>query len=143
MRVVHQTADLENALAAASSEALKAFGDGSVYVEKYIERPRHVEVQILADHERIVHLGERECSVQRRHQKLVEEAPSVAVSAELRERMGNAAVAAGAAVAYRSAGTCEFLLGADGSFYFLEMNTRIQVEHPVTEMVYGVDLVRE
>jgi acetyl-CoA carboxylase biotin carboxylase subunit len=143
MRVVTRTADLESALAAASSEALKAFGDGSVYVEKYIERPRHVEIQVLADHERTVHLGERECSVQRRHQKLVEEAPSVAVTPSLREAMGNAAVAAARAVDYRSAGTCEFLLGADGSFYFLEMNTRIQVEHPVTEMVYGVDLVRE
>ncbi|MEO8200769.1 MAG: acetyl-CoA carboxylase biotin carboxylase subunit [Gemmatimonadota bacterium] len=143
MRVVHQTSELEGALTAASSEALKAFGDGSVYVEKYIERPRHIEIQILADHERTIHLGERECSVQRRHQKLVEEAPSIAVSPELREQMGSAAVAAGKAVGYRSAGTCEFLLAADGSFYFLEMNTRIQVEHPVTEMVYGVDLVRE
>ncbi|MEO8294920.1 MAG: acetyl-CoA carboxylase biotin carboxylase subunit [Gemmatimonadota bacterium] len=143
MRVVQKSGELEGALAAASSEALKAFGDGAVYVEKYIERPRHVEIQILADHERTVHLGERECSVQRRHQKLVEESPSVAVSPELRERMGAAAVAAGSAVGYRSAGTCEFLLGSDASFYFLEMNTRIQVEHPVTEMVYGVDLVRE
>ena len=143
MRVVSRTEDLANALTTASSEALKAFGDGSVYVEKYIERPRHVEIQVLADHERTIHLGERECSVQRRHQKLVEEAPSVAVTPALRESMGNAAVAAARAVGYRSAGTCEFLLGSDGSFYFLEMNTRIQVEHPVTEMVYGVDLVRE
>ena len=143
MRVAHRVEDLESALGAASSEALKAFGDGSVYVEKYIERPRHVEIQVLADHERTVHLGERECSVQRRHQKLVEEAPSIAVTPALRGAMGNAAVAAARAVNYRSAGTCEFLLGADGGFYFLEMNTRIQVEHPVTEMVYGVDLVRE
>jgi acetyl-CoA carboxylase biotin carboxylase subunit len=143
MRVVGRAGELEGALGAASSEALKAFGDGSVYVEKYIERPRHVEIQVLADHQRTIHLGERECSVQRRHQKLVEEAPSVAVTSELRERMGSAAVAAAQAVGYRSAGTCEFLLGADGGFYFLEMNTRIQVEHPVTEMVYGVDLVRE
>jgi acetyl-CoA carboxylase biotin carboxylase subunit len=143
MRLVGRADELEGALGAASSEAQKAFGDGSVYVEKYIERPRHVEIQVLADHERTVHLGERECSVQRRHQKLVEEAPSIAVSSDLRERMGNAAVAAARAVGYRSAGTCEFLLGADGGFYFLEMNTRIQVEHPVTEMVYGVDLVRE
>ena len=143
MRVVKRAEDLDSALGAASSEALKAFGDGSVYVEKYIERPRHVEIQVLADHQRTIHLGERECSVQRRHQKLVEEAPSVAVTPALRERMGRAAVAAAEAVGYRSAGTCEFLLGADGSFYFLEMNTRIQVEHPVTEMVYGVDLVRE
>jgi acetyl-CoA carboxylase biotin carboxylase subunit len=143
MRVVTEPAALEAALAAAASEALKAFGDASVYLEKYIERPRHVEIQILADDSRTIHLGERECSVQRRHQKLVEEAPSVAVSETKRERMGAAAVAAAAAVCYRGAGTCEFLLAADGSFYFLEMNTRIQVEHPVTEMVYGVDLVRE
>ena len=143
MRVVHEPSELEAALAAAASEALKAFGDASVYLEKYIERPRHVEIQVLADDARTVHLGERECSIQRRHQKLVEEAPSVAVSETRRERMGAAAVAAAAAVGYRGAGTCEFLLSADGSFYFLEMNTRIQVEHPVTEMVYGVDLVRE
>jgi acetyl-CoA carboxylase, biotin carboxylase subunit len=143
MRVVSHSRELAGALEAASSEAKKAFGDGSVYVEKYVERPRHVEIQVLADHERTIHLGERECSVQRRHQKLVEEAPSVAVDRGLRQRMGEAAVSAARAVGYRSAGTCEFLLGADGSFYFLEMNTRIQVEHPVTEMVYGVDLVRE
>ena len=143
MRVVRAEEDLDAALATAGSEALKAFGDASVYIEKFIERPRHVEIQILADAERAVHLGERECSVQRRHQKVVEEAPSMAVDAALRERMGAAAVAAAAAVGYRSAGTCEFLLAADGSFFFLEMNTRIQVEHPVTELVYGVDLVRE
>jgi acetyl-CoA carboxylase biotin carboxylase subunit len=143
MRVVRRAQDLAGALLAAASEAEKAFGDASVYLEKYIERPRHVEIQILADHRRTVHLGERECSIQRRHQKLVEEAPSIAVGADLRQRMGDAAVAAAKAVGYRSAGTCEFLLAADGSFYFLEMNTRIQVEHPVTEMVYGVDLVRE
>jgi acetyl-CoA carboxylase, biotin carboxylase subunit len=143
MRVVREAAALASALEAARSEALKAFGDGTVYFEKFIERPRHVEIQVLADRERTVHLGERECSVQRRHQKLVEEAPSIAVSPELRERMGAAAVAAAKAVGYRSAGTCEFLLLPDGSFYFLEMNTRIQVEHPVTELVYGVDLVRE
>ena len=143
MRVVREAAALAGALEAARSEALKAFGDASVYLEKFIERPRHVEIQVLADRERTIHLGERECSVQRRHQKLVEEAPSIAVSPGLRERMGAAAVAAAKAVGYRSAGTCEFLLLPDGSFYFLEMNTRIQVEHPVTELVYGVDLVRE
>ena len=143
MRIVTQPGDLDAAFATASSEAARAFGDGSVYIEKYIERPRHIEIQVLADHERTIHLGERECSIQRRHQKVVEEAPSPAVSADLRARMGSAAVSAAIAVGYRSAGTCEFLLAADGAFYFLEMNTRIQVEHPVTEMVYGVDLVRE
>jgi acetyl-CoA carboxylase biotin carboxylase subunit len=143
MRVVREAGGLDAALATASSEAAKAFGDPGVYLEKFIERPRHVEIQVLADAERTVHLGERECSVQRRHQKLLEEAPSAAVDATLRERMGAAAVAAARAVGYRGAGTCEFLLAADGSFFFLEMNTRIQVEHPVTELVYGVDLVRE
>ena len=143
MRVVRIPTELGPALEAAASEAGKAFGDPSVYLEKLIDRPRHVEIQVLADGERTIHLGERECSVQRRHQKLVEEAPSPAVSAELRKRMGAAAVAAARAVDYLGAGTCEFLLAADGSFYFLEMNTRIQVEHPVTELVYGVDLVRE
>jgi acetyl-CoA carboxylase, biotin carboxylase subunit len=143
MRVVHEAAALEAALETAAREARQAFGDGSVYLEKYVERPRHVEIQVLADDQRTIHLGERECSIQRRHQKLVEEAPSMAVDDALRRRMGEAAVAAARAVGYRSAGTCEFLLGADGAFYFLEMNTRIQVEHPVTEEVYGVDLVRE
>jgi len=143
MRVVRAAGDLRSALDTAASEAQKAFGDPSVYLEKFVERPRHVEIQVLADHVRTVHLGERECSVQRRHQKLVEEAPSVAVTPELRAAMGAAAVAAAEAVGYRSAGTCEFLLAANGDFYFLEMNTRIQVEHPVTELVYGVDLVRE
>ncbi len=143
MRVVAGPEDLAGAMQVAASEAEKAFGDSTVYLEKFIERPRHVEIQILADEHRTIHLGERECSVQRRHQKLVEEAPSVAVSTELRAAMGEAAVAGARAVGYRGAGTCEFLLAADGSFYFLEMNTRIQVEHTVTEMVYGVDLVRE
>jgi acetyl-CoA carboxylase, biotin carboxylase subunit len=143
MRVVGTPEELPGALESAAGEALKAFGDAAVYLEKFIERPRHVEIQVLADDRRTIHLGERECSIQRRHQKLVEEAPSVAVDADLREWMGAAAVSAAEAVAYRGAGTCEFLLAPDRSFYFLEMNTRIQVEHPVTEMVYGVDLVRE
>ncbi|HEY7637318.1 MAG TPA: acetyl-CoA carboxylase biotin carboxylase subunit [Gemmatimonadales bacterium] len=143
MRVARTPEELEAGLASARSEALKAFGDGSVYLEKFIQHPRHVEIQILADAERTIHLGERECSVQRRHQKLVEEAPSVAVNPDLREWMGAAAVSAAEAVGYQGAGTCEFLLAPDRSFYFLEMNTRIQVEHPVTELVYGVDLVRE
>ena len=143
MRIVPGPEELEGALASAASEAGKAFGDPSVYLEKYVLRPRHVEIQVLADRERTLHLGERECSIQRRHQKVVEEAPSPAVDDELREWMGNAAVAAAEAVGYLGAGTCEFLLAADRSFYFLEMNTRIQVEHPVTELVYGIDLVRE
>jgi acetyl-CoA carboxylase, biotin carboxylase subunit len=143
MRVVGEPKDLGAALETAGSEARKAFGDPTVYLEKFIERPRHIEIQVLADRERTLHLGERECSIQRRHQKLVEESPSPVVSPDLRERMGAAAVAAARAVDYRSAGTCEFLVTGEGSFYFLEMNTRIQVEHPVTELVYGVDLVRE
>jgi acetyl-CoA carboxylase biotin carboxylase subunit len=143
MRVVRDSDGLANALQAARSEAEKAFGDSSVYLEKFIERPRHIEIQILSDRARTVHLGERECSIQRRHQKLVEEAPSSAVTPPLREAMGSAAVAAARAVGYLGAGTCEFLVTPEGSFYFLEMNTRIQVEHTVTELVYGLDLVRE
>ncbi len=144
MRLVRSDAEVEGALHAARREAQKAFGDGSLYVEKYLERPRHIEIQILADrHGRVVALGERECSIQRRHQKLIEEAPSSAVSPALRRRLSEAATAAASAVGYVSAGTIEFLLAPSGEFYFLEMNTRIQVEHPVTELVYGVDLVRE
>jgi acetyl-CoA carboxylase biotin carboxylase subunit len=144
MRLVTDPAGLPAAFRAARSEAESAFGDGAVYLEKFIDHPRHVEVQVLADaHGRVVHVGERECSIQRRHQKLVEEAPSPIVTPDLRARMGAAATQAARAVGYRSAGTVEFLLAPDGRFYFLEMNTRIQVEHPVTEMVYGVDLVRE
>ncbi|HSK05748.1 MAG TPA: acetyl-CoA carboxylase biotin carboxylase subunit [Kofleriaceae bacterium] len=142
MRLVAAEADLPAAFEGARREALAAFGDGAVYLEKAIQRPRHIEIQVFGDrHGNLVHLGERDCSIQRRHQKVVEEAPSPVVSAELRARMGAAAVAAARAVAYVGAGTCEFLLGADGGFYFLEMNTRLQVEHPVTEMIYGVDLV--
>jgi acetyl-CoA carboxylase biotin carboxylase subunit len=143
MRVARQPSELPGCLATASSEALKAFGDGAVYLEKYLERPRHVEIQVLADFQKTIYLGERECSIQRRHQKLVEESPCLVVTPQLRRSMGEAAMAAASAVGYRGAGTCEFLLAADGSFYFLEMNTRIQVEHPVTEIVYAVDLVRE
>ena len=143
MRVVREESELESSLDAAKREAKNAFGDDAVYVEKYIEGPRHVEIQILADsHGNIVSLGERECSVQRRHQKMVEEAPSVAVSPELRKQMGETAVRAARAAGYVNAGTCEFLLDKDGKFYFLEMNTRLQVEHPVTELVTGIDLVQ-
>jgi acetyl-CoA carboxylase, biotin carboxylase subunit len=143
MRVVHRREELAAALASAQREARNAFGDDAVYVEKYVVGPRHVEIQVLGDqHGTMLHLGERECSVQRRHQKMLEEAPSVAVSPELRARMGAAAVAAARAAGYTNAGTCEFLLDAEGSFYFLEMNTRIQVEHPVTELVTGIDLVQ-
>jgi acetyl-CoA carboxylase, biotin carboxylase subunit len=142
MRMVREAGELAAAYRSARSEAAASFGDDAVYVEKYIERPRHVEIQVMGDlHGRVVSLGERECSLQRRHQKVIEEAPSVAVDPDLRRRMGEAAVAAAAAVGYSSAGTCEFLLAADGSFYFLEMNTRLQVEHPVTELVTGIDLV--
>ena len=143
MRVVRAASELAGALESAQREAKNAFGDDAVYVEKYIEKPRHVEIQVLGDmHGNMLHLGERECSVQRRHQKMLEESPSVAVSPELRAKMGAAAVAAAKSAGYVNAGTCEFLLDAKGDFYFLEMNTRIQVEHPVTELVTGIDLVQ-
>jgi acetyl-CoA carboxylase biotin carboxylase subunit len=143
MRIVHAEGELAGQLTAAQSEAEKAFGDGSVYIEKYLMEPRHIEFQVFGDHHgRAVHLGERECSIQRRHQKLIEESPSPALNQELREEMGAAAVRLCEAVGYENAGTIEFLLDADGRFYFMEMNTRIQVEHPVTEMVTGLDLVK-
>ncbi len=143
MRVVREAGEFRASLDAARREAKNAFGDDAVYIEKYIEGPRHVEIQVLADaHGNVVSLGERECSVQRRHQKMIEEAPSVAVNAELRARMGETAVRAAKAAGYVNAGTCEFLLARNGDFYFLEMNTRLQVEHPVTEFVTGIDIVQ-
>jgi acetyl-CoA carboxylase biotin carboxylase subunit len=143
MRLVSHAAELPPALEAARRESSKAFGDDAVYIEKYIEGPRHVEIQILADHyDAIASLGERECSLQRRHQKMIEESPSVALTPGLRRRMGDTAIAAARAAGYVNAGTCEFLLDREGRFFFLEMNTRLQVEHPVTELVTGVDLVQ-
>jgi acetyl-CoA carboxylase biotin carboxylase subunit len=144
MRVARDVDEFARSFQLARSEALSAFGSGDVYVEKYLDRPRHIEFQILGDtHGHVIHLGERDCSVQRRHQKLIEEAPSPAVSPELRQRMGDAAVKGAKSIDYVGAGTIEMLLDTDGSFYFMEMNTRIQVEHPVTEMLTGIDLVKE
>jgi len=144
MRLVQNEGELERSLGAARREAQKAFGDDRVYLERAVHGARHVEIQVLADaHGNVVHLGERECSIQRRHQKLVEEAPSPAVGENLRQRMGQVAVRAAAAAAYTNAGTVEFLLDSDENFYFLEMNTRLQVEHPVTECITGLDLVKE
>ena len=144
MRIAHDAEQFGQLFSLAQNEALAAFGNGDVYVERYLEHPRHVEFQVMGDsHGRVVHLGERDCSVQRRHQKLIEESPSPALTQALRSRMGESAVALAAAIGYVGAGTIEFLLDTDGSFYFMEMNTRIQVEHPVTEMVTGFDLVKE
>lgn len=144
MRIARDRDELTSGFATAQAEAKSAFGDGSVYLEKFIGRARHVEIQVLADaHGNAIHLGERDCSMQRRHQKLIEESPSPAVDADLRKRMGEAAVLAAKATGYVNAGTVEFILDETGNFYFMEMNTRIQVEHPVTEMVTGVDLVEQ
>ena len=144
MRVVESEDVLEEQMNRAISEALSAFGDGSVFIEKYISSPRHIEIQVLADsHGNVVHLFERECSIQRRHQKVVEEAPSAVLTPELRERMGEAAIKVAKSCNYEGAGTVEFLLDSDNNFYFLEMNTRLQVEHPITEYITGVDLVAE
>ncbi len=144
MRVVYSEKEMSSAFAGAQSEALKAFGDGRVYVEKYLEKPRHIEFQILADkYGNTVHLGERECSIQRRHQKVIEETPSVVVDGEMRRKMGEMAVAAAKSCNYENAGTIECLVDENKNFYFLEMNTRLQVEHPITEMRTGIDLVQQ
>jgi len=143
MRVVTSPKDFQDACASATSEAKRAFGDGSIYLEKYLARPRHVEFQIIADRQgNVIHLFERECSIQRRHQKIIEETPSTIMTPELRERMGKAAVTVAKASGYVNAGTVEFLVDQQGNFYFLEVNTRLQVEHPVTEMITGLDIVR-
>jgi acetyl/propionyl-CoA carboxylase alpha subunit len=143
MRIVEQESELKEGLERAISEAQNAFGDGSVFIEKYVAGPRHIEVQIMADtHGNTCYLFERECSIQRRHQKVVEEAPSAVLTPELRKRMGEAAVAVARSVDYAGAGTVEFLLDEQMNFYFMEMNTRLQVEHPVTEMITGLDLVK-
>ncbi len=144
MRLVNTPDSIEDLFKAAQGEAEAAFGNPGLYMEKFIDRPRHVEVQILADrHGNVVHLGERDCSIQRRHQKLLEESPSPALDSELRIRMGESAISAAKSINYEGAGTVEFLLDREGNFYFMEMNTRIQVEHPVTEMVTGIDLIAE
>jgi acetyl-CoA carboxylase biotin carboxylase subunit len=144
MRVVRNANDLPQALRTAQREAEAAFGNGDVYIEKYLENPRHIEFQIIGDHHgNVVHLGERECSIQRRHQKLIEEAPSPALSDKIRKKMGSVVVDAAKAVQYTNAGTFEFLMDGDGKFYYMETNTRLQVEHPVSEMVTGIDIVKE
>jgi acetyl-CoA carboxylase biotin carboxylase subunit len=144
MRLVRSASEISHALRTAQREAEAAFGVGDVYLEKYVESPRHIEVQVLGDHHGgVVHLGERECSIQRRHQKLLEEAPSVALTDKMRRKMGAAVVDAARAVQYTNAGTFEFIMDQTGNFFFLEVNTRLQVEHPVTEMVTGIDIVKE
>jgi acetyl-CoA carboxylase biotin carboxylase subunit len=144
MKLVHTQASLGSAFHMAKMEASSAFGDGEVFIERFCEQPRHIEIQILADeHGNIVHLGERECSIQRRHQKILEESPSPVVDKKMRQRMGEAAIKLAKAIGYNSLGTVEFLVDKDKNFYFIEMNTRIQVEHPVTEMVTGLDLLKE
>ncbi|NLM97198.1 MAG: acetyl-CoA carboxylase biotin carboxylase subunit [Halanaerobiaceae bacterium] len=144
MRIVNTPEDLEKAIQTAKTEARAAFGNGEVYLEKFVEEPRHIEFQILADeHGNVVHLGERDCSIQRRHQKILEEAPSPVLTDELRKKMGDFAVKAAKSVNYNNVGTVEFLLDKDNNFYFIEMNTRIQVEHPVTEMITSIDIVKE
>jgi acetyl-CoA carboxylase biotin carboxylase subunit len=144
MRLVKSEADLGNAFEMARWEAKNAFNNPEIYIEKFIQNPRHIEIQILADGKgNAVYIGERDCSIQRRHQKLIEESPSTAVTPELRQKMGEAAVKAAVAVGYESAGTVEFLLDSDKNFYFMEMNTRVQVEHPVTEMISGFDLIKQ
>ncbi len=142
MRIVEKEDQLQNAYFAAESEALSAFNDGTIYMEKFIKNPRHIEVQILGDkHGNVIHLGERDCSLQRRHQKLIEESPAVVLKPEIREKLLHTAVTAGKHLKYTGAGTFEFLLDSEGNFYFMEMNTRLQVEHPVTEMVTGIDII--
>jgi acetyl-CoA carboxylase biotin carboxylase subunit len=144
MRVVHSHEELENAVSMAQAEAQAAFGNSEVYLEKYLEEPRHIEFQILGDmHGNLIHLGERDCSIQRRNQKVIEEAPSIALTPELRKEMGETAVRAAKAVDYYSTGTVEFLLDKHFNYYFMEMNTRIQVEHPITELITGLDLLKE
>ena len=144
MRIVRNSKEVKDAFQLASSEAKSSFGDSRVFIEKYIEKPRHIEIQILADQfGNVIHLGERECSIQRRHQKIIEEAPSSVVSKKLRREMGEQAVALAKAVGYQSAGTVEFIVDQKNNFYFLEMNTRLQVEHPVTEEITNIDLVEQ
>ena len=144
LRIAHNEAELSRAFQVAQAEGEASFGRGEVYVEKYLERARHIEFQIVADqHKQVIHLGERDCSIQRRYQKVIEETPSSALDAGLREQMGRIAVRASQVIGYNNVGTIEFLLGADHEFYFIEMNTRLQVEHPVTEMITGIDIVQQ